>query len=92
MALSYGVEVAIPILPAGLGKQARNAVQAKFLQQVLAGQTPAVAWYYTPMALGYSRQIQAGVTVYDNMDELSLFHGADSRMLLLEKELMAAQT
>ncbi len=35
-----------------------------------------VIWYYTPMAMAFTRTLPAGVVVYDCMDELSLFHGA----------------
>ena len=30
-------------------------------------------WYYTPMALAFSRHLQPIVTIYDCMDELSAF-------------------
>jgi hypothetical protein len=83
------VSVATPAIPAGLPENARTMVLQRLLDRLLAGRVPAVSWYYTPMALDFTRQVQADVTVYDNMDELSLFHGADSRMLQLEQELLA---
>jgi UDP-galactopyranose mutase len=48
-------------------------------------------WYYTPMALNYSRHLinSAVGVVYDCMDELSLFKGADPRLLHLEQELFS---
>ncbi len=48
---------------------------------------PAVAWFYTPMAMGFAGHLDAGVTVYDCMDELSAFHFASPRLLLLERHL-----
>jgi glycosyltransferase involved in cell wall biosynthesis len=47
-----------------------------------------IAWYYTPMALPFTRELNASVTVYDNMDELSAFRGASPSLLRLESELL----
>ncbi|WP_439534018.1 glycosyltransferase [Polymorphobacter sp.] len=82
-----GVTVMTPYLPEGVEDGA--ARQARLLEELLEGRRPDVAWYYTPMALEFSQGIEAGVTIYDNMDELALFHGADSRIRQLEAELMA---
>ncbi len=49
-----------------------------------------VRWYYTPMALSFSRHLQADVTVYDCMDELNAFLGAPPEMLAREQELFGA--
>jgi glycosyltransferase involved in cell wall biosynthesis len=46
-----------------------------------------IAWYYTPMALPFSRHLTPSLCVYDNMDELSAFTGAHPRLLVLEREL-----
>jgi UDP-galactopyranose mutase len=46
-------------------------------------------WYYTPMALDFTRHHRPRVIVYDNMDELSAFRGASPRLLELERELFA---
>jgi hypothetical protein len=46
-----------------------------------------VLWYYTPMALPFTRHIEAGATVYDCMDELSAFADAPPQLLRLEEEL-----
>ena len=46
-------------------------------------------WYYTPMAVAFTRGLQRDVTVYDNMDELSAFRGASAELLQLEAELFA---
>ncbi|MEI6484657.1 MAG: glycosyltransferase [Sphingomonadales bacterium] len=87
--IDKGVTVATPLLPDSLPAVKRNGVLAGLLTRLLAGEVPAVAWYYTPMALEFSRHLGADVTVYDNMDELSLFAQADSRIVRLEAELMA---
>ena len=47
-----------------------------------------VKWYYTPMALAFTRDLPSSVVVYDCMDELSLFRGAPRELTDLEGELM----
>jgi glycosyltransferase involved in cell wall biosynthesis len=47
-----------------------------------------ILWYYTPMALSFSRHLAGDACVYDNMDELSGFKGASPRLLQLERELL----
>lgn len=89
MAQDRGVTIATPLLPAGLSHATRVCLLEGLTARLLQGEQPDVAWFYTPMAMEFARGVRADVTVYDNMDELSLFHGADSRMLLLEGELLA---
>lgn len=86
---SNGVSVATPQLPAGGSHEQRVAAQARLLDMLLDGRLPDIAWYYTPMALEFSDHLDVGVTVYDNMDELALFHGADSRIRQLEAQLLS---
>jgi glycosyltransferase involved in cell wall biosynthesis len=45
-------------------------------------------WYYTPMALEFTRALPGGACVYDCMDELSAFKGAPAGLLEAEKELL----
>lgn len=47
------------------------------------------AWYYTPMALAFTRGITPSLTVYDCMDELSAFKFAPPALQQMEKELLA---
>ena len=47
-----------------------------------------VRWYYTPMALGFSADLNARATIYDCMDELSAFVGAPPELLGREQELL----
>ena len=49
-----------------------------------------VAWYYTPMAFGFSSHLTPKVTAYDCMDELSAFQGAPTEMIAREEKLFAA--
>jgi UDP-galactopyranose mutase len=47
-------------------------------------------WYYTPMALDFTRQLDPVAVVYDCMDELSAFRGAPPDLVQRETELMQA--
>src|SRR5215207_1307710 len=75
------VRVAVPHLPQDMPEEAREAALMRLLDAHLSAiRGPLVAWYYTPMMLSFSRmmlsfsrQIEADVTVYDAMDELSKF-------------------
>jgi UDP-galactopyranose mutase len=83
-----GVEVAIPVLPWGLDEAAGDAAQRALLDGLLEGRQPDVMWFYTPMAYDFAGHLDAGVVVYDCMDELSAFAGASPRLQLLERRLM----
>ncbi len=48
-----------------------------------------IAWYYTPMALRFTGELQPQVTVYDCMDELSGFLGAPPELREREGELFS---
>jgi hypothetical protein len=84
------LSVLVPRLPVGL-----TAPQMELHQRVLldefferANIQDYVLWYYTPIALGFSRHLPAPLaTVYDCMDELSAFQGAPPELLLREAEL-----
>lgn len=47
-----------------------------------------ISWYYTPMALNYSRQLQPEKIVYDCMDELSAFKFSPPELKQREQELL----
>ena len=47
-----------------------------------------LCWYYTPMALDFTRHLQPELIIYDCMDELSAFKNAPPMLLTLEDELM----
>ncbi len=47
------------------------------------------AWYYTPMAMGFSEHLEPLATVYDCMDELSAFKFAHPELHENEKKLFA---
>ena len=83
-----GVCVITPQLPSGLDEAEQQSMLRSLLEIYLAGQQgPLVRWYYTPMMLPFSRQIEAVCTVYDCIDE-----PADPRLMqpgrpALEREL-----
>ena len=88
-----GVTVATPRLPQVAGAEAEAAI-TELLTGFLADQRieKPVAWYYTPMMLGFSRAVaaDAACVVYDCMDELSNFRNAPERLRDLERELVDA--
>ena len=85
-----GLQLVVPHLPDGLRSQVaanvvlRDLVQRLFLKN---GVINFVAWYYTPMALSFTSEFAPLAVIYDCMDELSAFKGADERLSIFEREL-----
>jgi UDP-galactopyranose mutase len=94
-ALSYervedGVTVVVPHLPKTIAQEhiptaLRYGIKELFEEE---GIVRPVLWYYTPMALPFTREVEARAVVFDCMDELSLFMGAPPELLELERELL----
>ena len=84
-----GVWVVVPWLPEGLDQAAGWAVQRELLDRLFAEHAIRryALWYYTPMALPFTRHLEPLATVYDSMDELSAFAGAPPAMRANEAEL-----
>jgi UDP-galactopyranose mutase len=83
------VRIIVPHLPQGMPDDAREAALSRLLDAHLASvRGTLIAWYYTPMMLPFSRDIDADVTVFDAMDELSKFKFAPVKLLELEQELI----
>jgi UDP-galactopyranose mutase len=84
------VTVVVPHLPATLNDRQRELTQQCLLDGFLEREQVVdfVLWYYTPMALGFSRHLSPRAIVYDCMDELSAFKGASAQLKGLEAELM----
>jgi UDP-galactopyranose mutase len=85
-----GVRVVVPHLPAGLHSEvATTAVLKDMIRRLfsLQGIREYVFWYYTPMALSFTKDFSPVATIYDCMDELSAFKGANSRLADFEQEL-----
>ena len=85
-----GVVVATPHLPNGLSEAEERTLQRELLDGLVAEQElrDLVCWYYTPMALPFSRHLKARALVFDVMDELSAFAHAPPELLQLEAELL----
>lgn len=86
-----GVQVLVPRLPTRLkGREVDDALRS-LLNRYLTDLDvqDLVLWYYTPMSRVYSDHLQASVTVYDCMDELSAFRGAPPELVQRERELLA---
>jgi UDP-galactopyranose mutase len=78
-----------PRLPRGLDAERRSKSLERLLDDLIEDRDicDPVLWYYTPMALDFSRHIEGSLTVYDCMDELSNFAGAPRELKQLEREL-----
>ena len=85
-----GVHVVVPQLPDGLRSEiAINAVMKEMVRQLFIEHdiNEYIFWYYTPMALKFTHHLNPIASIYDCMDELSAFKGANSQLPLLEKQL-----
>ncbi|HLL72416.1 MAG TPA: glycosyltransferase family 1 protein [Pyrinomonadaceae bacterium] len=85
-----GVHVVVPHLPEGLSSEvAVEAIQQAMIDRLFAehGIRDYVLWYYTPMALGWTRHLKPLATIYDCMDELSAFKNAPRLLREREAEL-----
>jgi UDP-galactopyranose mutase len=83
------IRVVVPHLPEGITQERRDAALKRLLEAHVASvRGPLIAWYYTPMMLDFSRDIDASAVVYDCMDELSKFRFAPEKLLDLEQELI----
>jgi glycosyltransferase involved in cell wall biosynthesis len=85
-----GIAVITPLLPAGLNHAESLFIQkklfAEFMLDFAAGNV--AFWYYTPMALEFTREYRPELIVFDCMDELSAFKFAPDSIKVLEKELL----
>ena len=86
-----GLKVAVPHLPHGTDVSAIDALMRQLLDRLLQEQgiENFVAWYYTPMMLGWSEHLRPLAVVYDCMDELSAFKNAPVELRVKEAELFA---
>lgn len=84
------LQVVTPRLPSGLMDWEIARAQGRLMHELFERENidRPTLWYYTPLALEFTRQIEAKTVVYDCMDELSLFHGAHEAIRDYERELM----
>jgi UDP-galactopyranose mutase len=86
----HGVRVVVPHLPEGLRSEIATAAIMKDMTRRLFrenGIRDYVFWYYTPMALTFTDDFNPIASIYDCMDELSAFKGANSRLPYMERQL-----
>lgn len=84
------LKIVVPHLPEGLRSEvAKTAVLHEMVQRLLVENNihQYLAWYYTPMALDFTRHLRPMAVVYDCMDELSAFKGAHESLAHREREL-----
>lgn len=81
--------VITPHLPPGQNEAAINATLRALTDELFDQERieQFLHWYYTPMALAFTRHLRPLATVYDCMDELSAFKGAPKAMQEREQEL-----
>src|ERR1041384_4218973 len=82
--------VVVPRLPEGLLSEVTvEAIQQALIDRLISEHKidDYVLWYYTPMALGWTRHLKPLATVYDCMDELSAFKFAPRALREREAEL-----
>jgi len=84
-----GVWVVVPHLPKGLSQEAINLDLQVLIDDLFAEHKieTYIFWYYTPMAIPYTRHLQPKAIVYDCMDKLSAFKGASPALKNYEAEL-----
>lgn len=84
------IKIVVPHLPEGLRSEiATTAVLKDMILRLMTEQhiSNYLTWYYTPMALDFSRHLKPLGVIYDCMDELSAFKGAPECLVLREREL-----
>lgn len=89
ISIQDNVYVVTPHLQHGTNNQAIQ-LQQELLNNLIVSQQIEyyINWYYTPMAVPFTRQLKPVLTVYDCMDELSAFKFAPAELLEYEKELL----
>jgi UDP-galactopyranose mutase len=87
----HGIQVVVPQLPSGLNQEEMWEELRMVVDQMIEDEDieEYTAWYYTPMALAFTRHLEPSNIVFDCMDELSAFKHAPVHLLQLEAELMA---
>jgi UDP-galactopyranose mutase len=81
--------IVVPHLPRGLTSREADAHLKRLIDNFIIDRVagPYIAWYYTPMALKFTRHLKPLTVVYDCMDELSHFKCAPPELCVLEDEL-----
>lgn len=87
---SENVLVVIPYLPTNIEASKIESAMTDLVDELIYEEEliDFTAWYYTPMALAFTKHLTPKATIFDCMDELSLFKGAPQRLLEMEALLM----
>lgn len=85
-----GVTVLVPHLPWQMPPDEVTAAQRRLLNGFIEAQQfgELLLWYFTPMSLAFTDHLNAQVTIFDCMDELSAFKGAPPELVEQERALM----
>lgn len=88
---SCGVCVATPKLPAAFTPTQVQDTLRRLMDSLFrkCAIRDCILWYYTPMALSFTRHIDPLLVIYDCMDELSGFRGAPPELKRNEAELLS---
>ena len=85
-----GVLIVVPHLPSGLKSRDMEQSLKELLDQFLLKEHIEVftLWYYTPMALAFTDHLKPQATLFDCIDEVSMFQEAPRNLLAMETELL----
>jgi len=85
-----GIHVIVPRVPQSLQPEQIPIALCTLVDDLIADQEilDFVSWYYTPMALNFTRHLKPRSVVFDVMDELSAFKDAPQELIHLEEELL----
>lgn len=84
------VQIVVPHLPAGIKSEEVEGTLKELVDELIFSENlhDYTIWYYTPMALPFTRHLNPNSIIFDCMDELSLFKGAPQSLIDLETELL----
>jgi UDP-galactopyranose mutase len=87
---SENVLVIIPYLPSDIAPSKIEAAMTDLVDELIYEEEliDYTLWYYTPMALAFTRHLEPRATIFDCMDELSLFKDAPEALVTMEGELL----
>jgi glycosyltransferase involved in cell wall biosynthesis len=65
-------------------------IQREMLKELISSKNISkyLLWFYTPMAMEFARELNAALTVFDCMDELSAFKFAPPELIENERQVM----
>jgi UDP-galactopyranose mutase len=84
------VTLLTPVLPLAMAAASSDAALGELMAGIFRRERVArpTLWYYTPMALPWTRHLPRSRAIYDSMDYLPGFRGAPAGLLDLEAELL----